>query len=184
MGALVGLGVGIGLMLVSELPMARLLGAGSLGYGIMVSGWAAGSLIGSLVARRVVARRGDGSLRVEKLLSENPEAYPDAALEGIRRILAEDGGTIGEVRMGTTVATNALLERKGDPVLLIVSRGFRDALEIGYQARAKIFARRIEKPSMLYARVAEVPERVHADGSVEVPLDVAATTAALPPVWS
>ena len=67
--------------------------------------------------------------------------------------------------MGTTVATNALLERKGDPVLLIVSQGFRDALEIGYQARPKIFARRIEKPSMLYARVAEVPERVRADGS-------------------
>ncbi len=81
--------------------------------------------------------------------------------------------------MGTTVATNALLERKGDPVLLIVSRGFRDALEIGYQARAKIFARRIEKPSMLYARVAEVSERVHADGTIETPLDHSATIAAL-----
>ena len=81
--------------------------------------------------------------------------------------------------MGTTVATNALLERKGDPLLLIVSRGFRDALEIGYQARPKIFARRIEKPSMLYARVAEVPERVRADGSIEMPLDHSATIAAL-----
>ena len=81
--------------------------------------------------------------------------------------------------MGTTVATNALLERKGDPLLLIVSQGFRDALEIGYQARPKIFARRIEKPSMLYARVVEVPERVRADGGVETPLDRAATRAAL-----
>jgi 5-oxoprolinase (ATP-hydrolysing) len=81
--------------------------------------------------------------------------------------------------MGTTVATNALLERKGDRVLLIVSEGFRDALEIGYQARPKIFARRIEKPSMLYARVAEVPERVRADGSIEMPLDHSATIAAL-----
>ena len=81
--------------------------------------------------------------------------------------------------MGTTVATNALLERKGDRVLLLVSEGFRDALEIGYQARPKIFARKIEKPSMLYARVAEVPERLRADGSVETPLDLAATRAAL-----
>ena len=81
--------------------------------------------------------------------------------------------------MGTTVATNALLERKGDPVLLITSQGFRDALEIGYQARPKIFARRIEKPSMLYARVVEVPERVRADGSVETPLDRASVRAAL-----
>ena len=82
--------------------------------------------------------------------------------------------SIASVKMGTTVATNALLERKGDPVLLIVSEGFRDALEIGYQARPKIFARRIEKPSMLYASVVEVPERVRADGTVETPLDVAA----------
>ena len=86
---------------------------------------------------------------------------------------------IAVVRMGTTVATNALLERKGDPLLLIVSQGFRDALEIGYQARPKIFARRIEKPSMLYARVAEVPERVRADGTIEMPLDHSATIAAL-----
>ena len=86
---------------------------------------------------------------------------------------------IHSVKMGTTVATNALLERKGDRVLLLVSEGFRDALEIGYQARPKIFARRIEKPSMLYARVAEVPERIRADGSVETQLDLAATRAAL-----
>ena len=86
---------------------------------------------------------------------------------------------IHSVKMGTTVATNALLERKGDRVLLLVSEGFRDALEIGYQARPKIFARKIEKPSMLYASVAEVPERIRADGSVETPLDLAATRAAL-----
>ena len=87
---------------------------------------------------------------------------------------------IASVRMGTTVATNALLERKGDPVLLHREpQGFRDALEIGYQARPKIFAPRIEKPSMLYARVAEVPERVRADGAIETPLDLDATRAAL-----
>ena len=87
--------------------------------------------------------------------------------------------SIHSVKMGTTVATNALLERKGDPVLLIVSEGFRDALEIGYQARPKIFARRIEKPAMLYAKVVEVPERVRADGTVETPLDAGALIAAL-----
>src|SRR5262249_30342182 len=86
---------------------------------------------------------------------------------------------IASVRMGTTVATNALLERKGDPVLLIVSEGFRDALEIGYQARPKIFVRRIEKPSMLYTRAVEVPERARADGSVETKLDLEATRAVL-----
>src|SRR3970282_718127 len=86
---------------------------------------------------------------------------------------------IASVKMGTTVATNALLERKGDRVLLLVSEGFRDALEIGYQARPKIFARRIEKPSMLYASGAEAPERMRADGSVETPLDLAVPRAAL-----
>ncbi len=133
----------------------------------------------------IVARAPDGRLVTTKLLSENPESYEDAAIAGIadligmprrKRLPPED---IGSVRMGTTVATNALLERKGDPLLLIVSRGFRDALEIGYQARPKIFARRIEKPSMLYTRVAEVPERVRADGTVEVPLDLEATGAVL-----
>jgi len=133
----------------------------------------------------VVARAPDGRLHTTKLLSENPENYEDAAIAGIadligmprrKRLPPEQ---IGSVRMGTTVATNALLERKGDPLLLIVSRGFRDALEIGYQARPKIFARKIEKPSMLYTRVAEVPERVRADGTVEVPLDLDATGAVL-----
>jgi len=133
----------------------------------------------------IVARAPDGRLVTHKLLSENPEAYDDAAIAGIADLLGSPRGRplsaqrIATVRMGTTVATNALLERNGDPLLLIVSQGFRDALEIGYQARPKIFARRIEKPSMLYARVIEVPERVRADGSVETPLDHAATVAAL-----
>ena len=133
----------------------------------------------------IVGRTPDGRLVTTKLLSENPEAYADAAIAGIADLIGVPRKkrlppeTIGSVRMGTTVATNALLERKGDPLLLIVSQGFRDALEIGYQARPKIFARQIEKPSMLYARVAEVPERVRADGTVEMPLDLDATREAL-----
>ena len=133
----------------------------------------------------IVARSPDGRLVTHKLLSENPEAYADAATAGISDLLgvarrhALPTELIHSVKMGTTVATNALLERKGDRVLLLVSEGFRDALEIGYQARPKIFARRIEKPSMLYVRVAEVPERMRADGGVETPLDRAATRDAL-----
>jgi 5-oxoprolinase (ATP-hydrolysing) len=127
----------------------------------------------------------DGRLVTTKLLSENPESYEDAAIAGIADLIGASRAAplpphlIETVRMGTTVATNALLERKGDRVLLIVTEGFRDALEIGYQARPKIFARRIEKPSMLYERVVEVPERVRADGTVEVPLDLEVTRIAL-----
>jgi 5-oxoprolinase (ATP-hydrolysing) len=133
----------------------------------------------------IVARAPDGRLLTHKLLSEDPEAYENAAIAGIADLMRVPRrgplpvGSIASVKMGTTVATNALLERKGDPVLLIVSEGFRDALEIGYQARPKIFARRIEKPSMLYAKVVEVPERVRADGTVETPLDAGALIAAL-----
>ena len=133
----------------------------------------------------IVARAPDGRLLTHKLLSENPEAYADAATAGIADLLevarwdALPTELIHSVKMGTTVATNALLERKGDRVLLLVSEGFRDALEIGYQARPKIFARKIEKPSMLYVRVAEVPERMRADGAIETPLDRAATRDAL-----
>ena len=119
----------------------------------------------------VVARSSDGRLRVEKLLSENPGRYDDAALEAIRRILADEGGDVAEVRMGTTVATNALLERKGERVALAITRGFGDALRIGYQARPEIFARHIVLPSMLYERVVEIDERVTVDGEVLVPLD-------------
>ncbi|MFL6745268.1 MAG: hydantoinase B/oxoprolinase family protein, partial [Sphingomicrobium sp.] len=119
----------------------------------------------------VVARSSDGRLRVEKLLSENPGRYDDAALEAIRRVLSEEGGAVGEVRMGTTVATNALLERKGERVALAITRGFGDALRIGYQARPEIFARHIILPTMLYERVVEIDERVGVDGEVLTALD-------------
>jgi 5-oxoprolinase (ATP-hydrolysing) len=128
----------------------------------------------------VVGRRPDGSLTAHKLLSENPEAYADAAVQGIRDLLGLKSGEpippgkVGAVKMGTTVATNALLERKGDRTLLLITRGFRDALKIGYQARPKIFAREIVKPDMLYERVAEVDERVRADGTVERAPDLTA----------
>src|SRR6476469_7386405 len=119
----------------------------------------------------VVARSSHGRLRVEKLLSENPGQYEDAALEAIARVLSVEGGDVAEVRMGTTVATNALLERKGERVALVITRGFGDALRIGYQARPEIFARHIVLPSMLYERAIEVNERVGVDADVLVPLD-------------
>jgi 5-oxoprolinase (ATP-hydrolysing) len=128
----------------------------------------------------VVGRCPDGSLVAHKLLSENPEAYADAAVQGIRDLLGLKAGEpippgrVGAVKMGTTVATNALLERKGDRTLLLITKGFRDALKIGYQARPKIFARHIVKPDMLYERVAEVDERVRADGTLERAPDLAA----------
>ncbi len=127
----------------------------------------------------VIARDPQGVFHARKLLSENPRAYRDAAVQGIREHLGLEAGaaipekTIGEVRMGTTVATNALLERKGAPTALVTTRGFRDALEIGYQARPNIFAKRIIKPELLYSRVVEVNERVLVDGIVEMPLDEA-----------
>ncbi len=127
----------------------------------------------------VIGRRPDGAILTHKLLSENPEAYRDAAVHGIRHLLglAPDAPipseSIGAVKMGTTVATNALLERKGERTLLLITKGFRDALRIGYQARPKIFARHIIKPDMLYERVVEVDERVRADGTVERALDLA-----------
>ncbi|MBO0903160.1 hydantoinase B/oxoprolinase family protein [Jiella sonneratiae] len=133
----------------------------------------------------IIGKAPDGALHARKLLSENPGAYDDAALEGIRQTLgvasggAIPSGRIGTVRMGTTVATNALLERKGDRTLLLITRGFRDALKIAYQARPDIFAKEILLPEQLYERVAEVPERVLADGTVETGLDEAATRAAL-----
>lgn len=133
----------------------------------------------------IVARRPDGTLTAHKLLSENPEAYTDAAVQGIRDLLGLKpgepipAGRVGAVKMGTTVATNALLERKGDRTLLLITKGFRDALKIGYQARPKIFARHIIKPDMLFERVAEVDERVRADGTVEREPDLAAVRADL-----
>jgi len=126
----------------------------------------------------VIGRRPDGALLTHKLLSENPEAYRDAAVHGIRHLLGLKPGEaipsarIAAVKMGTTVATNALLERKGDRTLLLITKGFRDALRIGYQARPKIFAKHIVKPDMLYERVVEVDERVRADGTVERALEL------------
>ncbi|MGH6730025.1 MAG: hydantoinase/oxoprolinase N-terminal domain-containing protein, partial [Sphingomicrobium sp.] len=119
----------------------------------------------------LVATCSDGRQRIEKLLSENPGQYEDAALEGIRRLLAREGGALGEVRMGTTVATNALLERKGERLALAITRGFGDALRIGYQARPEIFARQIVLPSMLYEAVVEIDERIGATGEVVRPLN-------------
>jgi 5-oxoprolinase (ATP-hydrolysing) len=125
----------------------------------------------------IVARRPDGSIATHKLLSENPERYQDAALAGIRKILeVKDAdpipaGSIDCVKMGTTVATNALLERKGEPTVLAITRGFRDALRIAYQNRPRIFDRHIVLPEMLYSKVLEVDERVGAHGQVLQPLD-------------
>ncbi len=133
----------------------------------------------------VIGRRPDGNLVTHKLLSENPEAYQDAAVAGIRHLLGVDAeepippGRIGAVKMGTTVATNALLERKGERTLLLITKGFRDALRIGYQARPNIFAKHIIKPEMLYERVVEIDERVRADGTVECAPDPDAVRAEL-----
>ncbi len=133
----------------------------------------------------VIGRDPQGVLHARKVLSENPSAYKDAAVQGIRLHLGlETGepvptGAIGEVRMGTTVATNALLERKGEKLALVTTKGFRDALRIGYQERKNIFATEIIKPEALYDRVVEIDERVLADGSTEVPLDLAQAEAAL-----
>lgn len=114
----------------------------------------------------IVARRPDGRLLTHKLLSENPARYADAAVAGVRALLDGSGEPVDAVRMGTTVATNALLERKGDRTLLIITRGFRDALRIAYQNRPRIFARRIDLPDLLHERVVEADERVAADGTV------------------
>ena len=125
----------------------------------------------------VVGKRPDGSLVTHKLLSENPEQYRDAAVAGIRHLLglrADQPITpllVECVKMGTTVATNALLERKGEATLLVTTKGFRDALRIGYQERPRIFDRHIVLPELLYSRVIEALERVAADGSVVQPLD-------------
>ncbi|NED77307.1 5-oxoprolinase [Streptomyces sp. SID9944] len=114
----------------------------------------------------IVARRPDGRLVTRKLLSDNPARYADAAVAGVRELLAEAAGPVESVRMGTTVATNALLERRGERTLLVITRGFGDALRIAYQDRPHLFARRIELPELLHERVIEVDERVAADGAV------------------
>ncbi|HEX7079908.1 MAG TPA: hydantoinase B/oxoprolinase family protein [Gammaproteobacteria bacterium] len=122
----------------------------------------------------VVARDPDGIVRSLKLLSVNPERYRDAAVEGIRRLLADAPAgerRVAAVRMGTTVATNALLERRGEPTALVVTAGLKDALRIGTQQRPELFALDIRLPEMLYARVVEARERVSAQGDVVEPLD-------------
>src|SRR5688572_12043698 len=133
----------------------------------------------------IVARRPDGTLVTHKLLSENPGRYDDAALQGIRELLdvppaaALPVELIGSVRMGTTVATNALLERKGDRTVFVTTRGFADSLRIAYQHRPRLFVRRIDLPSMLYEEVVEIDERIGAHGEVVQALDTAAVEAAL-----
>ena len=125
----------------------------------------------------VVGKRPDGSLVTHKLLSDNPEQYPDAAVAGIRHLLglrADEPVTPEQVvcvKMGTTVATNALLERKGEPTLLVTTRGFRDALRIAYQNRPRLFDRHIVLPELLYSAVVEAQERMGAHGDVVEPLD-------------
>lgn len=133
----------------------------------------------------IVAKTPEGKLRTHKLLSENPEVYADAAVHGIRELLglgANDPiprGRIGAVKMGTTVATNALLERKGERTLLLITKGMRDLLRIGFQNRPKLFDLNIELPELLYEDVIEVEERISADGDVIFPLDTKETRAAL-----
>lgn len=125
----------------------------------------------------IVAKKPDGSLVTHKLLSENPERYKDAAVQGVRDLLGLKAGEaipaeqIEAVKMGTTVATNALLERKGERTLLVVTTGFRDQLRIAYQARPKLFVRKIELPELLYESVVEVDERIGAHGDVVSPLN-------------
>ncbi len=125
----------------------------------------------------IVARRPDGSLQSHKLLSENPERYKDAAVQGIREMLGlgDDDpippGRIEAVKMGTTVATNALLERKGERTLLVITKGLRDLLRIGYQNRPRLFDLNIVLPELLYDEVIEVEERVSADGEIVTPLN-------------
>ena len=129
----------------------------------------------------IVARDPEGAISIHKLLSENPEQYEDAAIQGIRDVLGIGRAEplpherIEAVKMGTTVATNALLERKGTPTVLAVTRGLGDVLRIGYQHRPDIFARHIILPEQLYSRTVEIEERLYADGSIETPLNEEST---------
>ncbi|WP_120500545.1 hydantoinase B/oxoprolinase family protein [Roseovarius sp. EL26] len=131
----------------------------------------------------IVALDPEGGVHTHKLLSENPERYRDAAVQGIRDLMQEDGdfadGSIRAVKMGTTVATNALLERKGERVTLLITKGFRDLLLIGYQTRPRLFDLEIKRPDLLYEDVAELDERLDADGAVVQPLDEDAARAVL-----
>ena len=123
----------------------------------------------------IVALDPEGTVHTHKLLSENPDRYRDAAVQGIREVMQVQGDFpnqgIRAVKMGTTVATNALLERKGERVLLLITKGFRDLLQIGYQTRPRLFDLHIKRPDLLYEEVAEIDERLDADGAVVTPLD-------------
>ena len=138
----------------------------------------------------VVARKPDGTLVTHKLLSENPQRYADAAIAGIRHLLgvaagdAIPGTAIDAVKMGTTVATNALLERNGERTAVFITRGFRDALRIAYQNRPRIFDRHIVLPELLYSQVTEVVERMGAQGDVLIPLDIEQTRLDLDTVFA
>ncbi|MFT6022737.1 MAG: 5-oxoprolinase (ATP-hydrolyzing) [Ascidiaceihabitans sp.] len=133
----------------------------------------------------IVAKTPDGALRTQKLLSENPEVYPDAAVHGIRQLLglapdqAIPNATISAVKMGTTVATNALLERKGERTVLLITKGLRDLLRIGYQNRPRLFDLNIVLPELLYDDVIEIDERVAADGTIITALDTVKAREAL-----
>lgn len=137
----------------------------------------------------IVARRPDGTLATHKLLSENSAQYADAAMAGIRYLLGLKNNepipadAIDAVKMGTTVATNALLERKGEPTLLAITRGFRDQLRIAYQNRPRIFDRAIVLPTLLYSDVIEIDERIGAHGEIITPLDEMTTRNALNAAW-
>lgn len=123
----------------------------------------------------VVGRRPDGQLVTRKLLSHDPDRYPDAAVAGIRLLLGigpdepVPADRVAAVKMGTTVATNALLERRGEPTVLVITEGFRDALRIAYQNRPRLFDRRILLPEAVYERVIEVSERIDAHGRTVTP---------------
>ena len=136
----------------------------------------------------IVARNPEGRLQTLKLLSENPELYKDAALEGIGRILkipdnANKADYIDAVKMGTTVGTNALLERNGENVALLVTKGFKDVLRIAYQNRPDIFALNIELPELLYQSVLEIDERISAQGEVLQAINEQEVTQALQQIY-
>ena len=136
----------------------------------------------------IVASNPDGSLVTHKLLSDNPERYRDAAIQGIREILNSSATELGPelisaIKMGTTVATNALLERKGNPCVLITTKGFHDALRIGYQTRPDLFSRQIVLPDLLYEKVIEIDQRHSAHGEVLRELDYDAAYESLKNVY-